>query len=110
MKLLAELRRRVLPSLEEETTDPLDWRERVLFTILAVVLALGVITAVPSIALLWRDGMYGTIAVDLSALTAAAVLTFHRGIPFRWRAGALISICYALGVWFLISVGPVSQL
>jgi PAS domain S-box-containing protein len=110
VKLLSELRRRVLPTLEEEESDPLDWRERVLFTILAVVLLLGVMTAVPSIALLLRDGMYGTIAIDLAALTAAAILTFHRGIPFTWRAGALITICYALGVWFLFTVGFVSQL
>jgi hypothetical protein len=70
VELLSDLRRRVLPTLEEEESDPLDWRERMLSTILAVVLVLGVITAVPSITLVWRDGMYGTIAADLSALTA----------------------------------------
>ncbi len=110
MSLIDNLRRRIAPTVEEEDSDPLAWRERVLFTILAVVLALGAFTAVPSMWLAWRDGQIGTVVVDVGALAVAVVLTFHPRIAFLWRAGGLIAVCYLVGVWFLLKIGLVSQL
>lgn len=108
LRLLDDLRRRILPSQAEEDADPLRWRERVLSTILAVALALGALTAAPSLWLAWRDGMYSTVAVDLAALAALVALTFDTRLSFRVRAHALLTIDFLLGVWFLGVVGPVS--
>lgn len=110
MDLLQQLRRRIAPTIEEEDADPLSWRERVLFALLAMSLILGTVSGVPSMMIAYRDGMYLTIAVDLIALAACWVLTLHPRIPFAWRAGLFLGIAYAVGVYFLYAVGLVSQI
>ncbi len=110
MRVIDELRRRIAPTIAEEDADPLRWRERVLFALLAMSLVLGVITAVPSVWLAWRDGLYWTLVVDVVALTLVATLTLHPRLPFAWRAGGLIAACYGVGVFFLVTVGLVSQI
>lgn len=110
MRVMDELRRRIAPTSAEEDADPLRWRERVLFALLAMSLVLGVLTAVPSMWLAWRDGLHGTLVVDTVVLALVAVLTLHRRLSFAWRAGGLIAACYAVGLYFLVTVGLVSQL
>lgn len=110
MRLIDSLRRRIAPTTEEEEASPVGWRERVLSTILAVVVALGTLTAIPSVWLAWRDGQLATIAVDLVALAIAFFLAFHPRLSFRLRAATLLIVTYLLGVWFLLTIGLVSQL
>ncbi|HRN52396.1 MAG TPA: ATP-binding protein [Gemmatimonadaceae bacterium] len=110
MDLLQQLRRRIAPTIEEEDADPLSWRERVLFALLAMSSILGTVSGVPSMLLAYRDGMHVTIVVDLIALAACWVLTLHPRIPFRWRAGLFLGIAFAVGVYFLLAVGLVSQI
>ena len=110
MDLLQQLRRRIAPTIEEEAADPLSWRERVLFALLAMSLILGTVSGVPSMIIAYRDGMNLTIAVDITALAACWVLTLHPRIPFAWRAGFFLGIAYAVGVYFLYAVGLVSQI
>lgn len=110
MNPLRAILRRIVPTLEQEAADPTCWRERVLFTILSVVLIFGAVTAVPSMWLAWNDGRDSVVVVDLLALTAAAVLTFHPRIPFKWRAGALLLLTYALGMFLFTHIALVGQL
>lgn len=110
MNPLHPLLRRIFPTPEQEAADPACWRERVLFTILAVVLLLGGLTALPSMWLAWRDGLYSVVVVDAIALATVALLTFHPRIPFRWRAGALLAATYAMGVFLFTHIAFVGQL
>jgi PAS domain S-box-containing protein len=106
---LRSILRRIVPTPEQEATDPACWRERVLFTILSVVLLFGAATAVPSIWIAWNNGLYSLVVVDLVALALAAVLTFHPRIPFNWRAGTLLVLAYALGVFLFLHIPLVGQ-
>ncbi|WKW13135.1 ATP-binding protein [Pseudogemmatithrix spongiicola] len=110
MNVLEQLRRRIAPTADEEEADPLSWRERVLFALLAMSLILGTLSGVPSMMLAYRDGMWLTIGVDLTALIACWILTLHPRISFAWRAGLFLGIAYAVGVYFLLAVGLVSQI
>ncbi len=110
MERLQQLRRRIAPTVAEEDADPLSWRERVLFVLLAMSLILGTVSGVPSMLIAYRDGLHLTVAVDLTALAACWVLTLHPRIPFAWRAGLFVGIAFGVGVYFLFVVGLVSQI
>ncbi len=88
----------------------LDWRERILDTVLMFVTLLGVITAVPSIWLALRQQLWGIVWVDLAAIAWVLVLWRSRRLSFRTRAWNLLALIYLLGVWFLLIVGPVSEI
>ncbi|MEP7384602.1 MAG: ATP-binding protein [Gemmatimonadota bacterium] len=110
MNIVRQLRQRIVPTAEEEEADPLSWRERVLFALLAMSLVLGTLVGVPSMIIAYLDRMWLTIAVDFIALAACWVLTLHPRLPFAWRAGLFLGITYAVGLSFLLSVGLVSQI
>ncbi len=110
MNLVQELRQRIAPSAEEEESNPLIWRERVLFALLSMSLVLGTISGVPSIWLAYRDGLYDTVLVDVLALAGCWVLTLHPRISFAWRTGLFLGIAYGVGLYFLFTVGLVSQI
>jgi diguanylate cyclase (GGDEF)-like protein len=87
-----------------------DWRARILSTILAFVAVLGALTAVPSIWLALRNGLWGIAWVDLAALVWVLILWRYKRLQYRLRAWNLLVLIYLLGVWFLLNIGPVSQI
>lgn len=86
------------------------WRERFLVTILGFAFVCGALAAVPSIIAAAHDRLWSVIVVDAVALLGAFVLWRRRDWPYRVRALSLVLLIYLLGAWFLVRVGPVSQI
>jgi len=87
-----------------------DWRERILSTVLLVIAVLGALTAVPSIWLAMHQGLWAIAWIDGLALAWVLVLWHRRSLPYRFRAWNLLLLVYLLGVWFLLNIGPASQI
>jgi diguanylate cyclase (GGDEF)-like protein/PAS domain S-box-containing protein len=93
-----------------DSDDLLNWRERLLSTILSVIAVLGCITSIPSMLLAVREGRWSIVLIDAIALVWIISLWRLRQLPWRFRAWNLLLLMYSLGVWFLLTVGPVSQI
>lgn len=91
-------------------TDMQQWRAQVLSAVLFVAFALGAVTAIPSILLALKQGMLSIVAIDLFALAWVGMLWLKPQLPFLFRAWNLLILLYLLGVWFLLTVGSVSQI
>lgn len=87
-----------------------NWRERILSTILLVIVVLGGITAVPSVMLAVSEGLWSIAWIDAIALAWVATIWRARKLPYRFRAANLLALIYLLGLWFLFMVGPTSQI
>ncbi|MEB0030955.1 EAL domain-containing protein [Undibacterium sp. RTI2.1] len=90
--------------------DLQQWRTDVLSAIVFVGFGLGLITAIPSIALAIKQGLWSVVAIDVIALAWIACLWRLPQLSFKFRAWNLVVLLYFLGIWFLIKVGPVSQI
>jgi diguanylate cyclase (GGDEF)-like protein len=101
---------RMLFSASAEPEVLHDWRERILSTILMVSAALGALTAVPSIWLALRQGMWPIAWIDGAALVWVTLLWRKTGLAYRFRATNLLVLLYLLGAWFLLNIGPASQI
>jgi diguanylate cyclase (GGDEF)-like protein/PAS domain S-box-containing protein len=86
------------------------WRERLLSTILAVVLVLGSVAAVPSAILAFHQGHPSVAVMDVLALTWVAFVWRRRTLDYRLRAWSLLGLMYVVGLWLMLTVGPVSQI
>ena len=86
------------------------WREQLLATTLRIVLVLGVLVGVPSIAFAMAVDEPLVAIVDVAALALLAFITFRSGLRYRTRAVTLLAMTYLLGVFLLLSVGVVAQL
>ncbi len=89
-----------LPALEAE-----HWREQVLSVILLIILTLGIVAAIPSIALAAKEGLWSIVVVDVLALSWVAVIWRLPFLKFQHRAFNFLLFVYALGLWFLVKVG-----
>ncbi|HBH37788.1 MAG TPA: hypothetical protein DDX06_05310, partial [Curvibacter sp.] len=107
---MTALLQRTLASAPAEPEVLHDWRHRILSTILFFVAVLGVLTAVPSIWLAARQGLWSVAWIDLAALIWVIALWKYRRLSYRLRAWNLLVLIYLLGTWFLFIVGPVSQI
>ncbi|NVM74447.1 signal transduction histidine kinase/CheY-like chemotaxis protein/HPt (histidine-containing phosphotransfer) domain-containing protein [Duganella sp. SG902] len=90
--------------------DLQDWRSRLLDGLCAVAFWFGLLAVLPSMWGSVRQGHWPLALADVAALAGTAVLHFRRGIPYRWRAGALLAIAYLIAVVLLFSLGPLSQI
>ncbi|NYE59455.1 signal transduction histidine kinase/CheY-like chemotaxis protein [Duganella sp. 1224] len=96
--------------LDHGDQDLQGWRNRLLDGLCAVALWLGVAAALPSIWASARQGHWPLVVVDLAAIAGMALLHYRRGLPYRWRALALLAIAYVIAVALLLSMGPLSQI
>ncbi|WP_082605634.1 bifunctional diguanylate cyclase/phosphodiesterase [Curvibacter sp. PAE-UM] len=87
-----------------------DWRARILSTILMFIAVLGALTAVPSVWLALRHELWAIAWIDIAALAWVLVLWRRKSLPYRFRASNLLALIYLMGVWFLVHIGPVSQI
>ncbi len=105
--------RSIHQTLRAEPQTPMDmrhWRERLLSTILAVVLVLGSVAAVPSAVLAFHQGHPSVAVMDVLALAWVAFVWRRRTLDYRLRAWSLLGLMYAVGLWLMLTVGPVSQI
>lgn len=97
-------------SRKKTATDIEQWREDVLSAILFVVLISGSLTAIPSVILAMHEELWSILVTDFAAIAWVAILWRVRSMSFRLRAWNFLWLIYLLGVWFLFTVGPVSQI
>ena len=90
--------------------DMRHWRERLLSAILSVALLLGSVAAVPSAIVAFYQGHPSVGVMDIVALAWVAFVWRRRSLDFRLRAWSLLALLYLVGVWLMLTVGPVSQI
>jgi len=99
---------RIFQAPELEHDELRNWRERILSTILVVIVVLGSIAAVPSILLAVSEGLMAIAWIDAIALAWVVTLWRRPSLPYRFRAWNLLALLYLLGLWFLFVIGPTS--
>ncbi|MES2757166.1 MAG: EAL domain-containing protein [Pseudomonadota bacterium] len=101
-------------TLEGHTLDKPDniahWRAQIFSSLLTIVLALGTVTAIPSMVLLSFEGLWPVVVMDAVALAWLAALWWFRQIPYNTRVLNFLAIIFVIGVGLMMTVGPVSQI
>ncbi len=83
------------------------WRAELLAKVVRIAFPLGVVVAVPSIVFAVSVGRPDIVIVDAAALGLVAISALAPDITYRTRAMLLLAAIYALGVFFLSTVGLV---
>ncbi len=73
-------------------------------------LALGTLTAIPSMIQLFAEGLWPVVVMDVLALTWLSAVWWFKKIPYTIRVLNFLAIIYVIGVGLLMTVGPVSQI
>ncbi|WP_229487832.1 putative bifunctional diguanylate cyclase/phosphodiesterase [Pseudoduganella lutea] len=89
--------------------DIAHWRLQIFTLLLSIVAVLGVIMALPSIAITAYHGRWDIVAVDTVALAWLLALWRARGVSYRVRVFHFLAILYLVGVAMMLTVGPISQ-
>lgn len=77
---------------------------------MSIVLVLGTITALPSMALAAAEGMWPVVVMDAVALAWVAALWWFKRVAYKTRVLNFLAIVYMIGVGLMVTVGPVSQI
>ncbi|MEX2471972.1 MAG: ATP-binding protein [Gemmatimonadota bacterium] len=88
--------------------DPPGWREKLLDVTLVAAFLLGVLTALPGVVAAVPREDWALLAVDGGSIICLAVITFRRSLAYRFRAWSFLLLVFALGTWFLGTVGALS--
>ena len=91
-------------------TNIAHWRTHIFSRLLTIVLVLGIATAVPSIVVAAREGLWPLIAVDLLAIAWLAALWRLRRLAYATRVLYFIAIVFFVAAGMMINVGQVAQL
>ncbi|WP_338770455.1 EAL domain-containing protein [Massilia sp. METH4] len=89
--------------------DIAHWRTQIFTPLLASVTILGVIVALPSIAVTLYHGRPEVALVDAVALAWLLVIARLRRLPYRVRVYNFLAILYFVGLAMMLTVGPISQ-
>ncbi|GGY61823.1 putative bifunctional diguanylate cyclase/phosphodiesterase [Pseudoduganella albidiflava] len=89
--------------------DIAHWRIQIFTLLLSVVAVLGVVMALPSIAVTAYHGRWGIALVDTLALAWLLGLWRARNLPYHVRVYNFLAMLYLLGVALMLTVGPISQ-
>ena len=90
-------------------TDLAHWRSQIFSRMLTIVLVLGIVTAVPCIAIGIRERMWPMIAVDLVALSWLAAIWHLRHLPYTVRVVNFIVIIFFAAIGLMLNVGHAAQ-
>ncbi|MHB8771804.1 MAG: ATP-binding protein [Syntrophales bacterium] len=101
------LEKRFLPSYVWESDMLTLWRERILFVTCFIAAVLGPVALIPSLILAYVEGLWGVIALDLSAYGMAVAILFGSRWPLNLRARLACLLLYVLGVGLLFMLGSV---
>jgi len=92
------------------TTDIAHWRTHIFSRLLTIVLVLGIATAVPSIVVAAREGLWALIAVDMLAIAWLAGIWRLRSLAYNTRVLNFIAILFFVATGMMVNVGQVAQL
>jgi diguanylate cyclase (GGDEF)-like protein/PAS domain S-box-containing protein len=89
--------------------DIAQWRARIFSRLLSIVLVLGTVAAIPSVAVVLRQGVWTVAAMDGAALAWLFALWRLERLPYTFRVLNFMAIIYMVAVCLMLNVGPVSQ-
>jgi len=86
-------------------TDIAHWRTHIFSRLLTIVLVLGIATAVPSIVVAAREGLWALIAVDLLAIAWLGGLWRLDSLAYNARVLQFIAIVFFVATGMMVNVG-----
>ncbi|WP_307719225.1 putative bifunctional diguanylate cyclase/phosphodiesterase [Pseudoduganella armeniaca] len=89
--------------------DMAHWRTQIFSQLLSIVTVLGIVAAVPSVALALHEGLMAIVLTDIGALAWLLGVWRARRLSYTARVVNLLAILYFVGVGLMVTVGPVSQ-
>lgn len=96
------------PSSDLEKDSLTYWRIRILFVILFTGVLIGTFVMVPVLTNYIKKNMWGLVTFDLLVWLTGATLLFSRRLGYTVRAGIGALLLYIVGVFILLSLGPLS--
>ncbi|WP_137174410.1 EAL domain-containing protein [Massilia sp. HP4] len=90
------------------SNDLAQWRARVFLTLLPIVLALGVIAAIPSVTLVLYQGRWPVALMDVLALAWLVAIWRCTRLSYTARVLNFLAMLYLVALGLMLAVGPVS--
>lgn len=84
------------------------WRIRILFVILFTGVLIGTFVMVPVLTNYIKKNMWGLVIFDILVWLTGTILLLSRSLSYTVRAGIGALLLYVVGVFILISLGPLS--
>ena len=104
----------VRASKRKSTLAPLDniahWRTQIFSSLLSIIIVLGFLTAVPSMAVLAQEGRWTMFCLDATALLWLVGLWYFKQAAYLTRVLHFLAIALLVGTGLTIHIGPVSQI
>jgi diguanylate cyclase (GGDEF)-like protein/PAS domain S-box-containing protein len=104
----------VRASKRKSTLAPLDniahWRTQIFSSLLSIIIVLGFLTAIPSMAVLAQEGRWTMFCLDATALLWLAGLWYFKQAAYLTRVLHFLAIALLVGTGLTIHIGPVSQI
>jgi diguanylate cyclase (GGDEF)-like protein/PAS domain S-box-containing protein len=86
------------------------WRTKLFSQLISIVLVMGTITAVPSMALAAMERMWPVVVMDCVALGWLASIWWFKQIAYRTRVVNFLATIFLVGVGLMMTVGAISQM
>ncbi|SFU73108.1 PAS domain S-box-containing protein/diguanylate cyclase (GGDEF) domain-containing protein [Pseudoduganella namucuonensis] len=86
------------------------WRAQIFMRILQVVLALGLVTALPSIVLSLSEGIWSIAVIDVLAIAWIAGIWRLTHVSYRVRVLNFLAVTFLVGIGLMVKIGPLSQI
>jgi diguanylate cyclase (GGDEF)-like protein/PAS domain S-box-containing protein len=86
------------------------WRTQIFSSMLTIVLVLGTVTALPTMALAASEGLWPLFAIDAIALSWVCAIWWFKRMRFEVRVFHFMGIIVAIGTCLMLTVGPVCQI
>ncbi|OPX36627.1 MAG: hypothetical protein B1H12_06735 [Desulfobacteraceae bacterium 4484_190.2] len=103
-----DLKDAVAPPEPSQKDGLIYWRERILYTILAGGLALGLFALAPAIVMAIKEKLWHLAILNTMAYLCAVGLLVLPRIRYKVRASVTLLMSYAVGLYVILSVGLLS--
>ena len=107
-KFQASAINRMAPASLMEKDGLIYWRVRILFALIFSGVLLGFFTFLPVIFLVIKENLWGLLIFNGIGWLFGLFHLFLPGLPYEIRAAVASLIIYAIGLWVIIYVGPLS--
>ena len=82
------------------------WREKVLLKVIYILFYSGLVAYIPSVILAFLHDLWLIIIVDTLAYASLIYLYYNKILTVRFRAQVILGFSYILGVFLVVTVGP----
>ncbi|MBI9071449.1 MAG: HAMP domain-containing histidine kinase [Melioribacteraceae bacterium] len=84
------------------------WRERISLIIVFALTFLGIVALIPGVLLAINEGLLSVAIIDTFVYLIVVLLFFKKKWSYKPKAVLLIILCYLLGVFLILKIGPTS--